>query len=92
MQDRELYSQILGIQEPWRVKDVELKVAEGEVRVPLTHDYPLEWPCAECGQPRVLYDHQPERRWRHLDTCQLTRFCIPNRRAAVVRKLPLRLL
>jgi transposase len=71
MQDRELYSQILGIQEPWRVEDVELMVAEGEVRVHLTHDYPSQWPCAECGKPCALYDHQPERRWRHLDTCQL---------------------
>jgi len=71
MQDRELYSQILGIQEPWRVKDVELKVEEGEVRVHLTHDYPSQWPCAEWGQACALYDHQPERRWRHLDTCQL---------------------
>jgi len=70
MQDRELYSQILGIREPWRVERVELKVTEGEVIVYLAHDYP-EWPCAECGRACPLYDHQPERRWRHLDTCQL---------------------
>ncbi len=24
----------------------------------------------ECGAPCKLYDHQPERQWRHLDTCQ----------------------
>jgi len=71
MQDRELYSQILGIGNPWRVERVELKVTEGEVRVHLAHDYPAEWPCSECGKPCALYDHQPERRWRHLDTCQL---------------------
>jgi len=28
------------------------------------------WPCTECGAASPLYDHQPERRWRHLDTCQ----------------------
>lgn len=36
----------------------------------LEHDHGLLWPCAECGTPCPLYDHQPERRWRHLDTCQ----------------------
>lgn len=29
-----------------------------------------EWPCAECGAPAKLSDHQPERQWRHLGTCQ----------------------
>jgi len=30
----------------------------------------VDWPCPECGAPSKLYDHQPERQWRHLDTCQ----------------------
>src|SRR5712692_4495444 len=29
-----------------------------------------KWACAECGALCRLYDHQPERQWRHLDTCQ----------------------
>jgi transposase len=71
MQDRELYRQILGIQPPWSVDRVELKLAEtGEVRVYLEHEFGIEWPCAECGKPCRLYDHQAERKWRHLDTCQ----------------------
>lgn len=70
MQDRELYAQILGIRTPWQVERVELKLAEGEVHVHLKHDAGLSWPCPECGEACALYDHQPERRWRHLDTCQ----------------------
>lgn len=70
MQDRDLYTQILGVREPWRVDRVELKLSEGEVHVHLTHDEGLSWPCPECGRDCTLYDHQPERRWRHLDTCQ----------------------
>jgi transposase len=27
------------------------------------------WPCPECEASCQLYDHQGERRWRHLDTC-----------------------
>ncbi len=70
VQDRELYSQILGVKEPWRVESVELKLEQGEVHVHLAHDPERQWPCAECGKLCALYDHQPERRWRHLDTCQ----------------------
>jgi transposase len=70
MQDRELYGQILGIQSPWFVDRVELEVKAGEVRVYVEHDPNVEWPCAECGRPCRLHDHKPERRWRHLDTCQ----------------------
>jgi transposase len=70
MQDRELYAQILGIRTPWQVERVDLKLSEGEVHVHLAHEPGLLWPCPECGEPCPLYDHQPERRWRHLDTCQ----------------------
>ncbi len=70
MQDRELYRQILGIDTPWFVESVELKLGEGEVHVHLGHREVQSWPCPECGADCRLYDHQPERRWRHLDTCQ----------------------
>ncbi len=70
MQDRELYRQILGIEKPWFVERVELKLDEGEVHVYLEHGEVASWPCAECGSQCKLYDHQPERQWRHLDTCQ----------------------
>jgi transposase len=70
MQDRELYRQILGIDTPWFVEGVELKLAEGEVHVHLGHQEVATWPCPECGADCRLYDHQPERQWRHLDTCQ----------------------
>jgi transposase len=70
VQDRDLYAQILGIREPWRVDRVELQLSAGEVHVHLTHDEGLAWPCSECGRDCALYDHQAERLWRHLDTCQ----------------------
>jgi len=69
MQDRELYRQILGIESPWDVQRVELKLEAGQIHVYLEHDN-VEWPCPECGTQCGLYDHQPERQWRHLDTCQ----------------------
>jgi transposase len=70
VEDNELYAQILGIRSPWHVNRVELKLAAGEVHIHLAHEVGLQWPCPECTKPCPLYDHQPERRWRHLDTCQ----------------------
>jgi len=52
------------------VERVDLQLKEGEVHVYLTHQDNREWACAECGVLCPLYDHQPERQWRHLDTCQ----------------------
>jgi transposase len=69
MQDQELYRRILGIEAPWQVERVELKLNQGEVHVYLEHEDKREWACAECGAPCPLYDHQGERQWRHLDTC-----------------------
>jgi transposase len=70
MQDRQLYEQILGITTPWFVDRVELKLKDGEVQVFLAHQETAQWSCPECGRPCPLHDHQPERTWRHLDTCQ----------------------
>jgi transposase len=70
MQDSQLYQQILGITAPWRVERVELKLTEGEVHVYLGHEAQVGWTCPECKAECALYDHDSERCWRHLDTCQ----------------------
>ena len=70
MQDSQLYQQILGITTPWRVERVELQPEEGEVHVYLGHEAQVPWTCPECQAECPLYDHDAERQWRHLDTCQ----------------------
>ena len=70
MQDRQLYAQILGIESPWRVDRVELAPDQQEVHIYLEHKADIAWQCPQCGHQCTLHDHQPERRWRHLDTCQ----------------------
>jgi transposase len=70
MEDRELYRRILGIQAPWSVESVDARLQTGEIHVYLTHQDVADWPCPVCAAPSKLHDHQPERQWRHLDTCQ----------------------
>ncbi len=70
MRDRDLYSRILGIEAPWRVEDVDLRLDRQEVEIRVILEPATRPPCPECGTACPIYDHQP-RRWRHLDTCQL---------------------
>ena len=69
MRDTDLYAQILGVERPWVVTDVELRLSGGEVEVRVEHDGSTPLACPECGAPASRYDSRL-RRWRHLPTCQ----------------------
>lgn len=70
MQDRELYRQLMGLEEPWAVTEVKVDF-EGR-KVDVWVEWPVEQPgpCPECTKPCRIYDHREERQWRHLDTMQ----------------------
>src|SRR5437016_5436166 len=77
MQDTELYRQLLGVESPWFVRDVELDVGEQVVRVSLDFDgSKATFCCPECGQYANLYDRREARQWRHLDSCQFQTFLV----------------
>lgn len=64
------YAQLLGLPSPWRVKAVSLDVAAKRVEIQLEWPAGQEVSCPQCGRKCALYDHAPERTWRHLDTMQ----------------------
>ena len=68
MHDRELYRQILGIQAPWEVSEVEVDLPGTGVTVEIRHSGE-GLACPECGTSCPGYDKRT-RKWRHLDTCQ----------------------
>ncbi len=70
MRDKELYTQILGIQAPWEVSDIELDLKAGEVKVYVEQKPGTKQACPKCGASCPGYDKR-RRQWRHLDTCQL---------------------
>ena len=70
MRDTELYQRILGLEEPWRVKQVELDVKAGTVDITVEHPPGMRWSCPDCEQLLGCHDHSEERVWRHLDSCQ----------------------
>ena len=69
MQDRKLYEQLLGIHRPWRVREIDLQLEEGDVVVFVEHMPGERLTCPTCGATSPGYDTR-RRRWRHLDTMQ----------------------
>lgn len=69
MRDTDLYARILGVEQPWRVRSVELRLDDGEVEVLVDHGGEGKLSCPVCGAASSRYDTR-RRRWRHLDTCQ----------------------
>jgi transposase len=56
------------------VDRVELDIRGERVDVWAVHEEGLRWVCPECRTELAIYDHAPERIWRHLDTCQFKTF------------------
>jgi transposase len=69
MDDKQLYSQLLGLSSPWQVCAVTLNVEQEQVDVFVGIEEGASVCCPECGQECSGYDAREERRWRHLDSC-----------------------
>ena len=69
MKATQLYTQILGIEKPWRINDVQVSLADDRVEVTAEHRGG-RLTCPECGKAVPDYDSQ-RRSWWLLDTCQL---------------------
>ena len=69
-----VFHQILALGDGWRVRQVDYLDKESKVLIRV-EDTPALWAaekCPHCGRATVRgYDHAPERRWRHLNVCQL---------------------
>lgn len=77
MHDTELYRHLLGIEEPWRVVNVELDLSDEAVRVYIDFDgAKATFCCPECGKYANLYDRRETRSWRHLDSCQFKTYLV----------------
>ncbi|MHB1456293.1 MAG: ISL3 family transposase [Armatimonadota bacterium] len=76
MKDTELYSKILGINDPWHVENVDIDMPHQTIKVYLAHDDKASWVCPECGNTAPIYDHREQREWRHLDSCQFKTYLV----------------
>jgi len=74
MDDKTFYTKILRIRLPWFVKQVAVKEKEQRVDIYVDHERSIKVRCPECGNFYSLYDHAPERTYRHLNTCQMATY------------------
>jgi len=69
-----VFHQILALGQGWRVPQADYVDKESKVLIRVENT-PALWTtekCPHCGRQTVQgYDHAPERRWRHLNVCQL---------------------
>ena len=71
MDDKLLFSKILGIKLPWFIKHVDVDETSQRVDIYIAHEPGIQVRCPECNEFYGLYDHAPERVYRHLNTCQM---------------------
>jgi len=69
METTKHYELLLGLDNNWEVSQLDLNIQELRVDVHIRY-VGKEAACPECGKACRLYDHSPERQWRHLDTMQ----------------------
>ena len=75
MDDKTLYNEILGLMKPWTVTKVDLNLEEDEVYLQIGYSS-KSFKCPECSKECGIYDHRSERKWRHLDTCQMKTYLL----------------
>ena len=66
----EHYHLLLGLDKDWEVSGVEVSVEAKRVEIALEHVGKATVECPQCQRPCTIFDHAPQRTWRHLDTMQ----------------------
>ena len=69
VKNSEFYEQVLGLQWPWKVEQVELDRAAQRVVVHVVVEPGTKWGDPATQGPAHVHQWR-QRRWRHLDTCQ----------------------
>lgn len=74
MDAREMFTSILKITLPWYVARVEVNDCLNRVDIYIEHEGGIRARCPLCDEFRPVYDHSPEREYRHLDVCELAAY------------------
>lgn len=74
MDDKILFTKILGLKPPWFIKEIAVKEKENSIHIYLEHGEDIIVRCPVCDKFCGVYDHAPERIFRHLDACNMQIF------------------
>ena len=70
MEDKKLFTKLLGLQAPWFIKEVSLSCDNHQLDIFIDHHTGIKFPCPICEEFYGIYDHTSERRFRHLNVWQ----------------------
>ncbi len=74
MEEKVFFYKVLGLHPPWLIKEVVLNEVEQRVDIYIDHESGIQVRCPACDKFYGLYDHAPERIYRHLNTCQMATY------------------
>jgi len=74
MDEKILFTKILGLKAPWFIAQVNIDEKKQRVDIYVDHEKNIEAQCPECKKFYSIYDHSPERVYRHLNVCQMTTY------------------
>ena len=79
MEDKVLYTQILGIQSHWEIVKIRLDIKDERIDISVEWPAGIQAPCPVCQKENKealckIHDRRKGRVWRHLDTCQMKTF------------------
>lgn len=68
------FESILGIKPPWHITNVTHDTDSGRVDLYVEHEKGIRFPCPQCNEFCSIYDHAPEREFRHLNVFHYTTY------------------
>jgi transposase len=71
MDEKTLFTKILKLHLPWFIERVVVDEQAQRIDIYIGHEPDIRVRCPECGTFYGMYDHAPERIYRHLNTCQM---------------------
>ncbi len=70
MQDVELFSQLLGLVKPWKLKEIKSDIPGKKITLSIEYPECHKGICPVCKNECSIYDRNDLKKWRHLDTMQ----------------------
>ncbi len=74
METTSFFADLLSIRRPWVVVRVLTDHGRNRVDVYVDHEKGIQGRCPVCNEFFSIYDHGPEREYRHLDVCQMSTY------------------
>lgn len=70
MEDKILFTKLLGLKAPWFITEVSLSEDNQQLDIYIEHTKGTRFPCPKCEEFCGVYDHTSERTFRHLNVWQ----------------------